>query len=338
MFRKLVALRDKILKLHEIKEGIFYRYIPYSVFVSMCEAKLKKIEEEKKIKHLSRPVKGYLDMYCFRANTYNDPREGKILIELSEREAKRSRQRGLLAELYQETEIERKSIDINSMVFVGSFIAEKPSDLSIWAKRSKNNFTNNHSPLSDSLPMWRDYADKGKGVCLEVYIKPTDMIPMYRISYNEKEQLMVLDSICSILADFSEVELRENATRLREIIDPIRFLFKSPEHDYENEARIIEICGFNKETGILTSMGSRKTEFEMNLLKNEKDPSLSRLFINFENFYFKNKGAITVGPAFDESDYLFSKRVIIEQIYYWLKKLNLLDDVKVKVSQYNIRF
>ncbi len=337
MFRKLEALINKILKLHEIREGVFYRYMPFSTFVSMCKNAYKKIDSARFEDRIgSKPA--FLDMFCFRANTYNDPREGKVLVELSENLGKTNSTRGLLAELYQETELEGQAIDINSMVFIGCFVAKKATGLSVWAKKANNNVESRFPDIADCLPMWRDYANKGKGVCLEARIHSTDLIPMYRISYNKNEQLMALDSICSILKEFGKRELQENATRLREIIDPVRFLFKSPEHDYENEARIIEICGFDKNTGKLTSKGNKKVDFDMNLLENKQDPSLSRLYINFEDLFFKHGGSVIVGPAFEESDYLFGKKVIIEQVYYWLKKLNLLGRVEVKTSRYNIRF
>ncbi len=323
---QLKVFTESLLNTRKIREGVLYKYMPFSVFVSMCQAAYNKLNEQKQS---SEPA--YLDLFCFDAETYNDPREGKILIEFSEESECSDENIGLLAQLYRDTEINKNLVDINTIVFVGSFVFEKKRSYVHY--NSKGISLNLPNSVGDALTMWRDYADKGKGVCLEINVDASLNLPLYRVSYDKKEQINVLTNICNILAKFPEAYRKTNASRLREIIDPIRFLFKSSEHDYENEARIIKVCGFNKKGGVSPS----NCDHTINLLQNS-DHTLSRLYIVFKDFFFKNGGSVIIGPAFEESDYLFGKRVVIKQVYYWLEKLGLLDKVEVKASKYNIRF
>ncbi len=321
VIRNLERLKDVVLNRHRLKEGVLYKYMPFNSFISMCKSALKKIESGEKF--------APLDLFCFDAETYNDPQEGKILIELSDDEECLNEKRRLLAQIYKDTEKHKNIVDINSLVFVGSFIFE-----------SKKHPSEREDFRGDVLPMWRDYANKGKGVCLGVTLDAGLDIPIYKISYDRKEHLKVLDEICELLSYIPQNKIEQLSSRIRAIIDPVRFLFKSPEHDYENEARIIEICSLSKTKGrsFFYSKDTKKYRYNIKLFEKQDNPALSRLYIVFDNFFFKKQGQIIVGPGFEESDYLFGKRVVIKQIYYWLERLNLIDRVEVKASKINIRF
>ncbi|BBB32574.1 hypothetical protein TTHT_1035 [Thermotomaculum hydrothermale] len=327
MLNKLKAVRDKILKMHEVREGNFYYYTSFKGFVSMCQGAYSKKQEAESVNPSlsSRPF--YPDFFCFDADTFNDPREGKVLLELSEHSGNDSL-RGLLSKVYKDDEIDKKPFSPPQVVFVGCLVSDRVGDLTIWGKKSlKKNI--DYDYIDDQLPMWRDYADKGKGVCLGVKIKSSDGIPVYRVSYDERDQLMAIDAICSVLRDINPANIAKFGLEIREVIDPIRFLYKSKEHSYENEARVIIPCSLKK--------GRCKYSIEL-FKKDPSDPTSYRLYIALKDFFFKNGGTITVGPAFDESDYIFNKMVIVKQVHYWLEKLNLSGKVEVSTSRYSIRF
>ena len=323
MLTKLKAVRDKILKMHQVREGFFCRYTPFNVFVSMCEDALKRKEERDRKNPSKSSLPVFLSFWCFDADTFNDPMEGKKLIELSENFPEDSA-RSLLAKVYKD-DLHKQSFYSAKAAFVGSLVSGKVEDCSIWGKKSlKRDF--DYTYVDDYLPMWRDYADKGKGVCLGFNIKPSDGFPVYRVSYDESDHLMALDMIGSALREIGNIS--KYSMEIRELIDPIRFLYKSREHAHENEARVIIPCGIKK----------GQCKYEIKLFKSQKDATSYRLYISLEDFFFKNGGQIRIGPGFDESDYIFDKMVIIKQVMYWLDKLNLIDKVEVKHSKYNIRF
>ena len=112
--------------------------------------------------------------------------------------------------------------------------------------------------LSDSLPMWKQYADNANGICLTYdrdYLKSlikkksdTDgsKVEFYRVCYTKElesdDNKAILEQINKIKNKLKEIDLKDSLGRILLEFDIVRYLFKGSEYEYEQEYRLIKEC------------------------------------------------------------------------------------------------
>ena len=112
--------------------------------------------------------------------------------------------------------------------------------------------------LSDSLPMWKQYADNATGICLTYdrdYLKSlikkksdTDgsKVEFYRVCYTKElesdDNKAILEQINKIKNKLKEIDLKDSLDRILLEFDIVRYLFKGSEYEYEQEYRLIKEC------------------------------------------------------------------------------------------------
>ena len=108
--------------------------------------------------------------------------------------------------------------------------------------------TRDSQKLDDSLPMWKQYGDDARGICLtyhKEYIENliNDGIEIYKVCYNIDE---LNDEIEKIKTVFNKIKAPKDVkgqnlfSSALNLIDDIRYLFKDADYSYENEFRIIK--------------------------------------------------------------------------------------------------
>ncbi|HGR6855778.1 TPA: DUF2971 domain-containing protein, partial [Streptococcus pneumoniae] len=120
--------------------------------------------------------------------------------------------------------------------------------------------SSNENGLSDSLPMWKQYADNATGICLTYdrnYLKSlikkksdTDdndsKVEFYRVCYTKElesdDNKVILDQIEIIKKELKKIYLKDSQSRILSEFDIVRYLFKESKYEYEQEYRLIKEC------------------------------------------------------------------------------------------------
>ena len=155
--------------------------------------------------------------------------------------------------------------------------------------------TGDSQKLDDSLPMWKQYGDDARGICLtyhKEYIENliNDGIEIYKVCYNIDE---LNDEIEKIKTVFNKIKAPQDTegqslfSSALNLIDDIRYLFKDADYSYENEYRIIKSYE-GKEDEIITCDSS-----------NSVIPGIYT-YIDKELKYSK----IKLGPKCDDIDFV----------------------------------
>lgn len=109
--------------------------------------------------------------------------------------------------------------------------------------------TGDSQKLDDSLPMWKQYGDDARGICLtyhKEYIENliNDGIEIYKVCYRDDELKKEIKKIKSVFKKIKKYgkDKEKEAIFLSalNLIDDIRYLFKDVDYSYENEYRIIK--------------------------------------------------------------------------------------------------
>ena len=155
--------------------------------------------------------------------------------------------------------------------------------------------------LSDSLPMWKQYADNATGICLTYdrdYLKSlikkksdTDdsKVEFYRVCYTKElesnDNKAILEQIDIIKKELKEIYLKTSLSRILLEFDIVRYLFKESKYEYEQEYRLIKEC--------------HDDEIQIEKYGEMKVPRLFT-YLNEELKYSK----IKLGPKCDDIDYV----------------------------------
>lgn len=120
--------------------------------------------------------------------------------------------------------------------------------------------SSDENDLSDSLPMWKQYADNATGICLTYdrnYLKSlikeksdTDdnysKVEFYRVCYTKElesdDNKVILEQIKIIKEELKEIYLKDSQSRVLSEFDIVRYLFKESKYEYEQEYRLIKEC------------------------------------------------------------------------------------------------
>lgn len=108
--------------------------------------------------------------------------------------------------------------------------------------------TGDGQKLDDSLPMWKQYGDDARGICLtyhKEYIENLlkDGVEIYKVCYNTDELRGEIENIKKVfdkIKDPKDVKGQNLFSSALNLIDDIRYLFKDADYSYENEFRIIK--------------------------------------------------------------------------------------------------
>ncbi|HHK6699831.1 TPA: DUF2971 domain-containing protein, partial [Streptococcus pneumoniae] len=163
--------------------------------------------------------------------------------------------------------------------------------------------SSNENGLSDSLPMWKQYADNATGICLTYdrnYLKSlikkksdTDdndsKVEFYRVCYTKElesdDNKVILDQIEIIKKELKKIYLKDSQSRILSEFDIVRYLFKESKYEYEQEYRLIKEC--NDDEIQIEKYGEMQ---------------VPRLFTYLsENLKYSK---ITLGPKCDDIDYV----------------------------------
>lgn len=133
------------------------------------------------------------------------------------------------------------------------------------ASMSKSSVDND---LSDSLPMWKQYADNATGICLTYdrdYIQNlikkennnieqenNSEVEFYKVCYTNqlKSNDYISKQIETIKKELEYIELNESKSEILSIFDVVRYLFKESNYEYEQEYRFIKECKNNEDIKI----------------------------------------------------------------------------------------
>ena len=133
------------------------------------------------------------------------------------------------------------------------------------ASMSKSSVDNG---LSDSLPMWKQYADNATGICLTYdrdYIQNlikkennnieqenNSEVEFYKVCYTNqlKSNDYISKQIETIKKELEYIELNESKSEILSIFDVVRYLFKESNYEYEQEYRFIKECKNNEDIKI----------------------------------------------------------------------------------------
>lgn len=156
--------------------------------------------------------------------------------------------------------------------------------------------TGDSQNLDDSLPMWKQYGDDARGICLtyhKEYIENliNDGIEIYKVCYRDdelKKEIKIIKSVFKKIKKYGKDKEKEAIfLSALNLIDDIRYLFKDVDYSYENEYRIIKSYE-GKEDVIFSSESS-----------NSVIPGLYA-YIDTELKYSK----IKLGPKCDDIDFV----------------------------------
>lgn len=156
--------------------------------------------------------------------------------------------------------------------------------------------TGDSQNLDDSLPMWKQYGDDARGICLtyhKEYIENliNDGIEIYKVCYRDdelKKEIKIIKSVFKKIKKYGKDKEKETIfLSALNLIDDIRYLFKDVDYSYENEYRIIKSYE-GKEDVIFSSESS-----------NSVIPGLYA-YIDTELKYSK----IKLGPKCDDIDFV----------------------------------
>ena len=155
--------------------------------------------------------------------------------------------------------------------------------------------TGDSQKLDDSLPMWKQYGDDARGICLtyhKEYIENliNDGIEIYKVCYNIDElndEIETIKTVFNKIKDPKDVKVQNLFSSALNLIDDIRYLFKDADYSYENEYRIIKSYE-GKEDVIFSSESS-----------NSVIPGIYA-YIDTELKYSK----IKLGPKCDDIDFV----------------------------------
>lgn len=155
--------------------------------------------------------------------------------------------------------------------------------------------TGDSQKLDDSLPMWKQYGDDARGICLtyhKQYIENliNDGIEIYKVCYNIDElnhEIEEIKKVFNKIKDPKDVKGQNLFSSALNLIDDIRYLFKDADYSYENEYRIIKSYE-GKEDEIITCDSS-----------NSVIPGIYT-YIDKELKYSK----IKLGPKCDDIDFV----------------------------------
>lgn len=136
-------------------------------------------------------------------------------------------------------------------------------------------FLKSFSKVVDTLPMWTQYGDNGKGCCIKINPKLftnlnyqskasekffealpfKDDYRLYTVAYIEnqmvldgnhssinkllKRQIAILDQIGLLIKNWEKEERRKVVNAINEILSDIKYLFKDSTYSHEQEVRII---------------------------------------------------------------------------------------------------
>ena len=108
--------------------------------------------------------------------------------------------------------------------------------------------TGDSQKLDDSLPMWKQYGDDARGICLtyhKEYIENLlkDGVEIYKVCYNIDElnhEIEEIKKVFNKIKDPKDVKGQNLFSSALNLIDDIRYLFKDADYSYENEFRIIK--------------------------------------------------------------------------------------------------
>lgn len=108
--------------------------------------------------------------------------------------------------------------------------------------------TGDSQKLDDSLPMWKQYGDDARGICLtyhKEYIENLlkDGVEIYKVCYNIDELYNEIEEIKKVfnkIKNPKDVKGQNLFSSALNLIDDIRYLFKDADYSYENEFRIIK--------------------------------------------------------------------------------------------------
>ena len=108
--------------------------------------------------------------------------------------------------------------------------------------------TGDSQKLDDSLPMWKQYGDDARGICLtyhKEYIENliNDGIEIYKVCYNADELRGEIEKIKTVFNKIKAPQDTEGQSLFSSalnLIDDIRYLFKDADYSYESEYRIIK--------------------------------------------------------------------------------------------------
>lgn len=156
----------------------------------------------------------------------------------------------------------------------GRIVGEKEDPADDFKYR--NAYLASFSLKSDSLPMWVQYADDAKGCCYEIdttpflynreyeledhiinssYGKKHKLNPvgytLYRVHYYDDKKEDEITDTCKMLQEHIEAlrpwrKKKKIDNLLNELLDSVRYLFKDPSYQAEEEIRIVKIDYDNK--------------------------------------------------------------------------------------------
>lgn len=150
--------------------------------------------------------------------------------------------------------------------------------------------------LSDSLPMWKQYADNTTGICLTYdrdYLKSlieeedNNEVEFYKVCYTNqlKSNDYISKQIETIKKELEYIELNESKRKILQKVDVVRYLFKKSNYEYEQEYRFIKEC--------------KNEDIKIEKNGEMKVPKLFS-YIDKELKYSK----IKLGPKCDDIDYI----------------------------------
>ena len=198
----------------------------------------------------------------------NDPSEGEILWKLLDT---------LYPDVYPD-ELPHDTVLSNSS-FTRNILEKRPHDKSLMNLYSSNTYLASFSEEKNKLPLWTQYADDGKGCCIvfdsnffddrdESFVNGSNYHPandkqndyllaeeycLYRICYvddskdkiepqneDDKKISVELKDIIKIMKNLKSLKLDEIMIPALNLLDQIRYLFKSKDYEHEKELRIVK--------------------------------------------------------------------------------------------------
>lgn len=205
-------IKDKLRFTNNIENNSFVHYTSLSTLRFL----LYKSDYEKNDSSKSDENKNYPKLRLSNARQMNDPNEGYTFLNLI-------------------------GIDKNDL-------PKTDYDTSPFFFASMTQ-TGDSQKLDDSLPMWKQYGDDARGICLtyhKEYIENliNDGIEIYKVCYRDDELKKEIKKIKSVFKKIKKYgkDKEKEAIFLSalNLIDDIRYLFKDVDYSYENEYRIIK--------------------------------------------------------------------------------------------------
>ena len=193
--------------------------------------------------------------------------------------------------------------------------------------QSSNVFLSSLTTVSDSLPMWKEYADESKGAFVEYdmeylqNIVEHDFLEFVKIYYleNDKEDESLvgtrLHSLKIIITELMNKGERKIVSEISSNLAKISYLFKVSDYEYESEYRIL----INFDDSLIKERISTRQPYEHIGLKEFKESGYGdfRKYIHLESredgryalFVYINLlplkySKVTLGPKVTDADYI----------------------------------